>query len=100
MRGKRELCAEAPEGVDVGGTPTEILEDNPGREKVILFTTGASNIWLAWGNHTPAVGNGLVLKAKCGSAITIDRSNLITSRLVGITESGATQRVQVQRFSK
>lgn len=100
MRGKRDLCAEAPGFVNVAGTPTEILPENKDREKVIIYTTGASNVWLAWGDHTPAIGSGLVLKAKCGSVITIDRTNLITSRLVGITESGAIQKVQVQRFSK
>lgn len=100
MRGKRELGAYEPEVVIVGGTPTEILEDNPQKEKAIVYTTGASNIWLAWAPHTPQVGRGLHLKAKCGSVLNIDRSNLVTSQLLGITESGAEQGVQVQRFRK
>jgi len=101
MRGRRELCPLAPEGVDVGGTPTQILAKWEGtQDKVIVYTTGASNVWIAWGDETPAVGNGLVLKAKCGSLITLDRADRITSRMVGITESGSVQRVQVQRFTK
>jgi hypothetical protein len=98
MQGLRELCALPPASADSGSSSGEILPSNRNRELLVLYTTGAANVWIAFGVHDAEVGKGLVLKAKCGSRILLDRSFMVTSRISAITEGGAIQSVQIQGF--
>ena len=98
MRGTRKLCALPPDGADVSGTPTVIYAGDTDLELFVAYTLGDSNVWLAFGNHTPVIGDGLVLLANGGSKIELDRDRMFTDQIVGITESGAVQRVHFQPF--
>lgn len=87
MRGREDICPT--KGATVVTTNTVIISANDKRNRLVMFTAGAKDVWLSEGG-APVVGEGLVLKADCGSSMTWDRAcNNYRGEIRGTSSDGS-----------